>query len=454
MGLVVRLVEIGCDGGERYEDIMTIDRSSGILDIADVGLRLSEGKQLLAGVQQGLVAFQVKEHCVKRPVCVDCGCICRVKDYRDHALATLYGSVAVRIPRFRCTSCGKINSGVDWPSHCRSTPALDELQAQLSALVTYRVSASLLAHMFPIESGKSYGTLRLHTLKMGTALGSATVIRPAAAASINVTLDSTFLRSCEEGQRHLEARVGNVETDTGGRQVFGAITKTDTDIVGLIQDNLEAVGRTKDTVLTAFTDGCDGLRNILADAGITGKPFLDWFHISMRLQHLTKVAAGLPTDNPQQETAKADIVEAAERFRWRLWHGQADKAPDSISRIEAAMPPFENDAAGKAAAACVGKLRNALQALGRYLTSQSDWLINYAERQRDGLPVGTSITEGTANFLVNRRMNKSQQMRWSRQGANLLLQVRCAVYNGTIGSGFGQKFYPANDDLASITDAA
>ena len=42
------------------------------------------------------------------------------------------------------------------------------------------------------------------------------------------------------------------------------------------------------------------------------------------------------------------------------------------------------------------------------------------------------ITEGTANFLVNRRMNKSQQMRWSRRGAGLLLQVRCAIAS-TIG---------------------
>ena len=50
------------------------------------------------------------------------------------------------------------------------------------------------------------------------------------------------------------------------------------------------------------------------------------------------------------------------------------------------------------------------------------------------------ITEGTANFLVNRRMNKSQQMRWSRRGADLLLQVRCAVYNGTLGSGLGHRF--------------
>jgi hypothetical protein len=79
------------------------------------------------------------------------------------------------------------------------------------------------------------------------------------------------------------------------------------------------------------------------------------------------------------------------------------------------------------------------------LSGQSAWLVNYAERHRAGLRVGPALTEGTANFLVNRRMNKSQQMRWSRRGADLLLQVRCAVYNGTLGSDFGQKFQPTND---------
>jgi len=95
-----------------------------------------------------------------------------------------------------------------------------------------------------------------------------------------------------------------------------------------------------------------------------------------------------------------------------------------------------------------------LQALDGYLSGQSHWLINYAERQRAGLRVGTAITEGTANFLVNRRMNKSQQMRWSRRGADLLLQVRCAVYNGTFGSAYGQKFQPANDSSAPVPNAA
>jgi hypothetical protein len=70
-----------------------------------------------------------------------------------------------------------------------------------------------------------------------------------------------------------------------------------------------------------------------------------------------------------------------------------------------------------------------------------------------GLRVGTSLTEGTANFLVNHRMNKAQQMRWSRRGADLLLQVCCAGFNGKFGSSFGQLFQ-AVDPASELARAA
>ena len=104
------------------------------------------------------------------------------------------------------------------------------------------------------------------------------------------------------------------------------------------------------------------------------------------------------------------------------------------------MPAFQSEQGGRKSDPSSRRLWTALREIDRYLTSQSAWLVNYAERHRAGLPVGTSLTEGTANFLVNRRMNKSQQMRWSRRGADLLLQVRCAILNGKFGSGFGQLF--------------
>jgi hypothetical protein len=100
------------------------------------------------------------------------------------------------------------------------------------------------------------------------------------------------------------------------------------------------------------------------------------------------------------------------------------------------------------------KLWRALHAVDSYLNSQSTWLVNYAERYRAGLRVGTSIAEGTANFLVNRRMKKSQQMRWSRRGADLLLQVRCAVHNGALGGGFAHLFEPVSGLGPQLAKAA
>jgi hypothetical protein len=165
----------------------------------------------------------------------------------------------------------------------------------------------------------------------------------------------------------------------------------------------------------------------------------------MRLQHLTQIAGALSSDDPERPAAKAVIVEEVERLRWRLWNGKAKDARISIDRIRAVMHHFRGEPGGRRSIAPSRKLWTALRALDGYLVGQSYWLANYGERHRAGLRVGTALTEGTANFLVNRRMNKSQGMRLSRRGADRLLQVCCAVYNGTLGSGFGQRFSVAND---------
>ena len=125
--------------------------------------------------------------------------------------------------------------------------------------------------MLPIDAGTSPETLRSHTLQVGKRLGDAAAEKPpAAAAAITISLDSTFIRSREDGERHLEVRVGNVETVDGGRQVFGAVTSAETDITALIQRTFGTSGRTGAEV-TAFTDGCPGLRTFCSprECGVT-----------------------------------------------------------------------------------------------------------------------------------------------------------------------------------------
>jgi hypothetical protein len=228
----------------------------------------------------------------------------------------------------------------------------------------------------------------------------------------------------------------------------------ETDFTTLIQRTLEIVGRTDTTEVTAFTDGCPGLRTVLANVGVTKPPILDWFHIAMRLQHTRLAAANLSTDEPDRVAAKAMIVAEVERLNWRIWNGKAKNAQHSIKRIRKVMHVFKGERSRGAKGGASRKLWHALHAVDKYLRGQAVWLANYAKRYRAGLCVGTSITEGTANFLINRRMNKSQQMRWSRNGADLLLQVRCAVYNGTLGNGFGQRFGRIADADPAFAKAA
>src|SRR5918998_1740316 len=414
MGWVLRLVETGTDTRAQSVDVMEISRPNDLRDLASLGLTLSEAKQLLARVQQAVVAAQARDHADLRPDCAACGRRCHAKDWRPHRIAKGFGEVTVRLRRFRCSGCGRGETATGWPGHRRSTPELDQLRAHLSALLPCRVAAGLLEHLLPVAAGTSP----------------------------------------EDGERHLEVRIGNVETPDGGRQVFGAVARTETDIVGLIRRNLETLGRTDATAPTAFTDGCPGLRSILTDAGVTSPPILDWFHVAMRLQHAKRAAEVLPTDEPGRLQAKAAIVEEVGRLRWRIWNGKAKDARLTIERIREVMPVFQGEHRHRGGNAPSRKLWHALHAVDAHLGGQSAWLVDYAERHRAGLRVGTSITEGTANFLVNRRMAKSRQMRWSRRGADLLLQVRSAVCDGTLGSGSGRLFEPMSHPHPALAKAA
>ena len=70
-----------------------------------------------------------------------------------------------------------------------------------------------------------------------------------------------------------------------------------------------------------------------------------------------------------------------------------------------------------------------------YLDFNQSAMPNYAERSCAGLPVSSSRAESTTNFLVNRRMNKRRQMRWSPIGAQRVLQARVAVIDGRLING-------------------
>ncbi|MFL5283150.1 MAG: hypothetical protein ACJ8AW_19705 [Rhodopila sp.] len=77
MEWTLRLIGTGIDGQSRSFDVMAISRPERLDDIANLGMTLSEAKQLLGQVQQQVVAAQANSHATFRPACRSCGGLSR-----------------------------------------------------------------------------------------------------------------------------------------------------------------------------------------------------------------------------------------------------------------------------------------------------------------------------------------------------------------------------------------
>jgi hypothetical protein len=89
----------------------------------------------------------------------------------------------------------------------------------------------------------------------------------------------------------------------------------------------------------------------------------------------------------------------------------------------------------------VAKLVKALEDFSHYIGVNKNYIPNYGERYRNGERISTGFVESTVNEVISKRFVKKQQMRWTRRGAHLLLQVRVQVLNGEWRSIF-ERWYP------------
>ena len=71
-----------------------------------------------------------------------------------------------------------------------------------------------------------------------------------------------------------------------------------------------------------------------------------------------------------------------------------------------------------------------------YITLNEPLVSNYGERYLYGEPISTAFAESTVNEVISGRMVKKQQMRWTQEGAHLLLQVRTRMLNEDLKNTF------------------
>jgi len=70
--------------------------------------------------------------------------------------------------------------------------------------------------------------------------------------------------------------------------------------------------------------------------------------------------------------------------------------------------------------------------LQTYLIQNTASIVDYCHRYWSGQPISSAPAESAANSLVNARMNKKRQMRWSPVSAHRVLEIRAAVADGRL----------------------
>lgn len=183
--------------------------------------------------------------------------------------------------------------------------------------------------------------------------------------------------------------------------------------------------------VTFFSDGGDTVRELQLYLNPQAEHLLDWFHITMRITVMTQMAKGVSI--PEDWLIK-DVDKTLESLKWYLWHGNVYKALQEIDWLADLLDADD----------LTPKQRRFLQKVEEfktYITNNQAFITNYGERYRNGERISSGFVESTVNQVISKRMVKKQQMRWTKKGAHLLLQVRTKVLDGDWRKTF-ERWYP------------
>jgi hypothetical protein len=164
----------------------------------------------------------------------------------------------------------------------------------------------------------------------------------------------------------------------------------------------------------------------------------------MRLRAIEQMIAKTASlVEPLDSALSATIRNKLPRVRYQMWHGRWATAIHRMRDVFLGAGIFAVTLAQASQATIkerLERLRRHLIDLRDYLVSNQGALTNYSHAYRHGLRISSAPAESGMNHLVNQRMDKHQPMRWSAEGAHLLLQVRCAVFDRRLEALFREQY--------------
>lgn len=199
--------------------------------------------------------------------------------------------------------------------------------------------------------------------------------------------------------------------------------------------------------LEVFTDGDTRLRQWQQTTLPGSSHVLDWYHLKTRIAKLNSFVHSRLAGDQLKPYDHDRLSSLAGGLKWRLWHGRSGEARDRLkSMLSMTQRPSLIEKA------VIKHVRKLTSELVGYLTNNADSLPNYGQRYRSGLRISSAFVESAVNQLIDKRMSKSQQMRWDPQSAHLLLQVRVRVVDGQLREDFSRWYpgFPSNDSALSL----
>ncbi len=332
-----------------------------------LGLKLAQAKDVLAAVQAATVDEQARTALAARSGCPHCGTARRHKGVHTIVVRTLFGTLRLASPRWHHCRCRPQPTGTFSPLAGvlpeRATPELAYLEAKFAGLMSYGLSAKVLAEVLPLgrvlhpsevrrrthavaqrlddelgpeqpqfienaENGTAGdGTADSGTADSGPGESCPAENDPAESGPLIVGLDGGYVHRAHRRSRRgrsFEVIAGKSAAAHGSSKCFGFVQTYDPKPRRRVSEVLRSQGVHAGQPVTFLTDGAVDVRHLPRHLDPEAVHILDWFHVAMRFTVMDQMAKSVR--NAGQIGLAAAVAEKLERLKWLLWHGNVARA--------------------------------------------------------------------------------------------------------------------------------
>jgi hypothetical protein len=453
MKLTIQVVMEQADGAKAVTEVTTLERET--LTDETLGLTLAEGKTLLGGVQEIMVAQQAASYSAAHAACPECGTPRRSKGQHQIVVRSLFGTLRLNSPRLVTCACQpaelpRSSSPLATRLQERTTPERRYLEAKWAALLPFGVTVDVLEEVLPLQANRA--SIHRHTQQVAARLEDELGDEqpffiegcqrdwdalPKPDGPLTVGIDGGYVHARDGDNRKagwFELIVGKSVPADGDAKCFGFVTSYDTKPKRRLAELLKTQGLQMNQSITFLSDGGDDVRDLQLYLSPLAEHLLDWFHITMHITVLRQQLKELIAAAPDRDLAALDGE--LERIKWYLWHGNVFRALQVVEQVQWQLEDLDEEARASR------KLAKSVAEFHGYISANEAFIPNYGDRHRYGEVISTAFVESTVNQVISKRFVKKQQMRWTKKGAHLLLQVRAQVLNEDLRPTF-ERWYGA-----------